>query len=128
MPKFNYTVKDEEAHLLTGVFEAKDAASVANELKKRKFTIISIVEEKRSVSLARGRKKIKSIDLVIFARQLSTLIDAGVIEIASKEMSKKLFELARRLSILIKKHRPDLLALETQERVVEIERNRQAGS
>ena len=50
---------------------------------------------------------------IISTRSDITLIDAGVIEIASKEMSKKLFELARRLSILIKKHRPDLLALET---------------
>ena len=72
MPKFNYTAKDEEARLLTGVFEAKDAVSVSRELKKRNLTVISIIEEKekRSVSLARGRKKVKSMDLVVFSSSL----------------------------------------------------------
>ena len=82
MAKFNYTAKDEEARLLTGVFEARDTVSVARELKRRNLTIISIIEEKgkKSVNLtiAGGRKKVKSIDLVVFSRQLATLIDAGV--------------------------------------------------
>lgn len=80
MPKFNYTVKDREAHLVVGTLEAKDSRSVVRELKKRNLTVISVAEEKteEKTIIRRHKAKIKSMDLVIFCRQLATLIDSGV--------------------------------------------------
>ncbi len=80
MPKFNYIAKDREARVITGIREAKDSSFVVKELKKLNLTVISVVEEKEEKKLvARGRRgKVRSMDLVIFSRQLSTLIDSGI--------------------------------------------------
>jgi len=80
MPKFKYTAKDREARVITGISDAKDSSFVVQELKKNNLTIISIVEEKAEKKLLAGARsgKVRSMDLVVFSRQLSTLIDAGI--------------------------------------------------
>lgn len=80
MPKFKYTAKDKEAHVFTGIIEGRDSWFVARELKKRALTVISVVEEKAATEAARvrGRARVKPMDLVIFSRQLATLIDSGI--------------------------------------------------
>ncbi len=62
---------------------AVDKASAARELKKRNLTVISIAlePEKKLSELGKtgaGAGKVNSMELVIFARQLATLIGAGV--------------------------------------------------
>jgi len=80
MPKFAYTAKDRDARLVTGALEAQDKTLVIKELKKRNLTIIDItldeVKEKQVSHRPSGR--IRPMDMVIFARQLATLIDSGV--------------------------------------------------
>lgn len=78
MPKFAYSAKDEEAHLITGTIEAKDRAFVIRELKKKNFTVISVLEEQKKTEFRVAREKVKPMELVIFSRQLATLIDAGI--------------------------------------------------
>ena len=83
MPRFSYVTKDRDARLITGTWEAKDASFVARELKKRNLTVISVVEEKGEKkvvvsSVSREKGKLKPMDLVVFSRQLATLIDSGV--------------------------------------------------
>lgn len=80
MIRFSYTTRDKDARLITGILEAEDKASIIKELKKRNLTIIEVVqeEEQRKIILRRTRRKIKSMDVVVFSRQLATLIDAGV--------------------------------------------------
>lgn len=79
MPKFAYTAKDEDAHLLTGTIDAKERAFVVRELKKKNLTLISVTEEEKKIELrAVVREKVKPMELVIFSRQLATLIDAGI--------------------------------------------------
>jgi len=82
MPRFSYVVKDREANLISGAIEARDKFFVKRELKSKNLTIISIIEEKdkkREVVFSGGRgKKIKPMDLVVFSRQLATLIDSGI--------------------------------------------------
>jgi len=79
MPKFAYTAKDEDAHLLTGTIDAKERSFVIRELKKKNLTIISVAaEEEKKAELWSGREKVKPMDLVIFSRQLATLIDSGI--------------------------------------------------
>ena len=77
MPKFRYSARDKEARLFSGVLEGKDRQFVIRELKKKNLTVISVLEEKLKV-VKTGREKVKPMDLVIFSRQLATLIDAGV--------------------------------------------------
>ena len=55
---------------------------IVAELRKRNLIILSISEEKGSVSKEaskpRGGKKVKPEDLVVFTRQFSTMVDAGI--------------------------------------------------
>ncbi|MCU0665662.1 MAG: type II secretion system F family protein [Candidatus Omnitrophica bacterium] len=81
MAKFTYTARDQKAQSITGVIEAQEKSSAVKELKKRGLTIIDLFEgegQKKFSSLSFGGAKIKSMDLVVFSRQLATLIDSGV--------------------------------------------------
>jgi len=84
MPKFLYTARDREANLINGVIEGHDESFVVKELKKRGFTPIEISLEKEQAKAAAAvvssgmKGKVKSMDLVVFSRQLATLIDAGI--------------------------------------------------
>lgn len=81
MPKFTYVAKDKDARLVTGSMDLKDEAAVARELKKNNLTVISIASEKEAAAKvfgARRSTKVRPMDLVIFARQLATLIDSGI--------------------------------------------------
>ena len=80
MPRFKYISKDENARTITGQVVAEDEDAVIKELRRRNLIIVSISELKevslKNVSI--GGNKVKSDDLVIFARQLSTLVEAGI--------------------------------------------------
>lgn len=80
MPKFSYIVKDKDANLITADIEAKDSSLVVRELKNKNFTIISVVEKKeeKKAVVKSGKRRVKSMELVIFSRQLATLIDSGI--------------------------------------------------
>jgi len=82
MAKYKYIAKDDHSRTIAGVVSAENQASVLEELRKRKLTIISINESKESgMSLGKisfGGKSVKPDDLVIFARQLATMVDAGI--------------------------------------------------
>lgn len=78
MPKFSYNAKDENARLLTGTIEAKERSLVIRELKKKNLTVISVLEEEKKTEFRYAREKVKPMDLVIFSRQLATLIDSGI--------------------------------------------------
>lgn len=80
MPKFSYTVKDKDANLITADIEAKDSSLVVRELKNKNLTIISVVEKKeeKKAAVKSGKKRVKAMELVIFSRQLATLIDSGI--------------------------------------------------
>lgn len=80
MTKFSYTAKDKDARMVSGTIEAKDDFSVAKELKNKGLTVISVAEQKeeKRPGAKFGRKKVKAMDLVVFSRQLATLIDSGI--------------------------------------------------
>jgi len=81
MGTFRYTAKDFDAKTFTGKISAADQASVVDELRKRKLLIISIEEEKAaspfSASFAKAAS-IKAEDVILFARQMATMVDAGI--------------------------------------------------
>lgn len=77
MPFFKYVVVDYSGHKIKGWMEAKDRASIVNSLRKSQLIIISLREVKEIPKLKKG-VKIKLDDLVLFTRQLSALVKAGI--------------------------------------------------
>src|SRR3989338_8131225 len=80
MATFKYVAKDGSARTVSGRIIADDQAAVIEELRKRKLIIISVAQVKESSfkNFSLGGKSVKSDDLVIFIRQLSTMVDAGI--------------------------------------------------
>jgi len=86
MPKFEYVVKDTEGKNINGVQEATDVNTLVSAFRDKGFLIIRVSEAKAGPSLfsfgdekiAGKRGKIKIDDLVIFSRQLATMVEAGV--------------------------------------------------
>lgn len=99
MANFKYVAKDQEGKSVTGVFEAANRQEAINALRKKDLIIVSVGEAlpKFSSMLSfGGKKKIKLEDLVIFSRQLSTMVDAGIplvgaLDILGEQMDNKTF-------------------------------------
>ena len=79
--QYSYTVRDARGKLVEGKVEAASEAAVADKLKGMGYTPLQVrpanVGMKREVSLGR-KKKVKTKDLAVFARQFATMIDAGL--------------------------------------------------
>ena len=97
MPNFKYTVKNSEGKTVNGNADAKSRENLIELLRKEDFTIISIEEDanvqQKSVAAA---KKVKLEDLVIFSRQLATMVEAGiplvnVLDILGQQVENKAF-------------------------------------
>ena len=80
MPTFQYTAKDQNARTITGKIVATDETQVLDELRKRRLVILDIKEQrsKMMVSSAEGAKAIKIEEVILFTRQMATMIDAGI--------------------------------------------------
>lgn len=99
MPNFKYVAKDQNGKTVAGVLEVNDRASVIDALKKKDLIIISVEESAREFKIAFGfgrKKKIKIDDLVIFSRQLATMVDAGIplvgaLDILGEQIDNKTF-------------------------------------
>ena len=81
MANFKYTAKDSDGKALNGFFEASDYASALDVLRKKGLIIVSVSEASPKAgfsSASFGKKKIKMDDIVVFSRQLATMVDAGI--------------------------------------------------
>lgn len=81
MAIFDYKVKDREGTTLTGQVVAPGESVAYEILKEKNYIIVSLREKRRIVFPGLKSilaKKIKSRDVVIFARQLATMISANV--------------------------------------------------
>jgi type IV pilus assembly protein PilC len=82
MPKYQYVATSESNKTTTGTLDANDESSVIESLKKQNLRPLSVTlfKSKSSFSLDKllGSGKVKSDDLVIFTRQLSAMVGAGV--------------------------------------------------
>ena len=99
MPVYTYKAKDISGKTVNATLEAQGQAFVVDAIRKKGLTIISIEEsvekKKKGISIA-IKKKIKIDDLVVFARQLATMIDAGIplvqgLDILSEQIEHKEF-------------------------------------
>ena len=85
MPQFEYIVKDKEGKNLNGKREAADVNNVVSALRQEGFLIIRINEVKtkssffsKDIFTAKRGGRIKADDIVVFSRQLATMVEAGV--------------------------------------------------
>jgi len=85
MAQFEYLVKDKDGKNLTGVQEAADVNTIVSWLRGQGFLIVRVAESKPKFGIfstagkggKRGRR-IKADELVVFSRQLATMVEAGV--------------------------------------------------
>src|SRR3990167_8888393 len=82
MPNYRYTAKDKTGREVTGVEEAPDERARINILRKKELVVVSVKPEKKKdnakFNLFKRGVKIKLSELVLFARQLATMIDSGI--------------------------------------------------
>ena len=83
MAQFKYTARNSSGELASGVLEAQDASSVAQILSGRNFTPIEISEAKveqadKSHKVNIFTPQVTLDDLVIFSRQMHSLVKAGI--------------------------------------------------
>lgn len=98
MPNFKYIAKNNDGNDISGFFEAADHASAVDALRKRGLIIVSVSEAlpRFQLSFSFGKKKIKMDDIVVFSRQLATMVDAGIplvgaLDILGEQIENKTF-------------------------------------
>lgn len=87
MPRFFYTVRDSNGQKNSGVEEGFNQEDAVNKLQARGFLVVSIIPEAKDEGLALEKVSglrlkfkhfgISSEDLMLFCRQLATLLGAG---------------------------------------------------
>jgi type IV pilus assembly protein PilC len=84
MPQFKYTARNTQGKTIEGTIEAPIQRAAVDKLRSQRFTVVAVNEVKQAsgesilAKLNPFRKKVKNKDLVIFSRQLATLVSAGV--------------------------------------------------
>ena len=107
MPKFSYVARDNTNRKITGVEEAASTDELIGRLQSRQLLVVNLVLEsseerttpKQEISgrhIQLRRYRVTQGDLVLFCRQLATLLGAGVtilksLDIISKQVSSKKF-------------------------------------
>ncbi|MDD5348427.1 MAG: type II secretion system F family protein, partial [Candidatus Omnitrophica bacterium] len=78
MSTFQYTAKDRNGRSVIGVVDAANEQEAAAALHNKMLIVVSMKEVKTRSLKAAAKVKIKLDDLVVFSRQLATMIDAGI--------------------------------------------------
>ncbi len=79
MLAFQYQARDNAGQVISGQIEAADQQGAATILSNRNLMIVSLRPSgSRRASTKRMQGKVKAQDLVVFSRQLATMMDAGL--------------------------------------------------
>lgn len=80
MPTFGYVVKDRAGKTHNGTLEIESRTALIEQLWKQEFVVISIDERAagRPGLFRMGQPKVKMEELVVFTRQLATMVDSGI--------------------------------------------------
>ncbi len=76
MKLFSYNIKNKDGKALKGMIEAESQAKAIEHFHKEGVIILSIKEAKKKIKKIKGKVKVD--DLVVFSRQLTTLIESGI--------------------------------------------------
>src|SRR5436189_6414172 len=78
MTTFSYQARDASGKIVTGIQEALNEDNAVTSLMSRGLMVLSL-QQKAAVSHSRKKNwTVKETDLVLFTRQLSTMIEAGI--------------------------------------------------
>jgi type IV pilus assembly protein PilC len=105
MPAFTYTARNAAGELKTATVEAATAQDVVAQLRRQRMTVVKVDEQSKPKKAKGG---IKMRDVVIFTRQFSTMINAGL-------------PLVQALDILAKQTENKVLAAATRDIVFDVE-------
>ncbi|MBI4437203.1 MAG: type II secretion system F family protein [Candidatus Omnitrophica bacterium] len=78
MPTYRYTAKDQEGRSITGVSKVGSQTLLIDALRKKDLVIISVTQEKDKKKQIVIRGGIRLDDIVLFSRQLATMVDSGI--------------------------------------------------
>ncbi len=78
MPNFEYKAITPDGSVVTDVLEAKDYAAAAAHIDKLGYLPLKIKQTGTGLQLFSNKKKLKVGDIIMFSRQLVTLLRAGV--------------------------------------------------
>lgn len=78
MPVFSYQARDNNGKLVSGEIDAPDQGSAATLLIERNLMVVSLRLNAGKKVTKRRQGKVKAQDLVVFTRQLATMMDAGL--------------------------------------------------
>ena len=100
MPIYLYVAQTKKGRKLKGELEAADERIALSQLKRRNLTVSKIKPKPKDIfeNVAFMQPKVTSKDIVIFTRQFSTMIDAGLplvqgLTILAEQMENKTFRL-----------------------------------
>ncbi|MBU3911751.1 MAG: type II secretion system F family protein [Candidatus Omnitrophica bacterium] len=96
MPTYRYMAKEATGKTVSGILEYSDKALLIDALRKKGLVIISINETAKKKP-ARSSKKVKLDEIVIFSRQLATMVDSGIplvqaMDILHEQIEKPVFK------------------------------------
>ena len=91
MPTFTYTARTHSGELKTSTIEAQSKEDVVAQLRRQRLSVVKVDEEAKPKK-AKGSVKMR--DVVIFTRQFSTMINAGLplvqaLDILAKQTENK---------------------------------------
>ncbi|MCX7940927.1 MAG: type II secretion system F family protein [Endomicrobia bacterium] len=98
MPKYTYRARTPTGKIVTETVEAVSPREVVDKLRNLKYAVIEVKEFKESTiksflnKLPIFKKKVKFSDLVIFSRQLATLVSSGVPLVQGLSILEEQFE------------------------------------
>jgi type IV pilus assembly protein PilC len=78
MPAYTYTARALNGDLKTATIEAPNRDEVITQLRKQRLNVVKIDEKKEADKKKKKGGKISMRDIVIFTRQFSTMINAGL--------------------------------------------------
>src|SRR3989338_6708350 len=111
MPTFAYVVKDKAGKTHSGTLETESRNNLIEQLWKQEFVIISIDERSQGKSqiLKLGQPGVKAYQLVVFSRQLATMVDSGIPIVSALDVLADQLE-DRTFQLILKKMRDDVEA------------------
>ncbi len=97
MPTFAYVIKDKAGHTRNGVLETESKTALIEELWKQECVVLSVEERSsRSLLFGLGQPRVSTQQLVIFSRQLATMVASGIpivgaLEVLTEQIEDRVF-------------------------------------
>lgn len=88
MAIYRYIVKTKEAQTVSGVVEAQSQKDAEAILHQKNLIIVSLKQSTQPLGKRRSSQRVTLDDLVIFSRQLATMIDSGITLVIALDILK----------------------------------------